>query len=112
MGAHRLVGMEPPYPRVVIRVERYDPEEVGTIQASTHPDTPEGAIVRAVYYQELEATGELDVYKLEIGSKGYKGEPDEQDSQWSRSCLVLRIVHLWPKQWDEDGETLLDRVGI
>ncbi|MVN88411.1 hypothetical protein GO986_16830 [Deinococcus sp. HMF7620] len=97
--------MKPAYPQVVIRVERYDPEEVGIIQASTHPDIPEGASVRAVYYQQLEITGELDVYKLEIGSRSYKADPDEQDPQWSRNCLVLLVTHLWPKQWD-DGETL------
>ena len=85
-----------PYFRVVVRVEDYDPEEIGTIEASDHPDVPVGTAVRAAYHQEVEETGELDVYQLDIGAKCYKAYPDERDPQWSRFRLVLHVIEPWP----------------
>lgn len=88
-------------PRVVVRVEREDPEAVGTIQASEHPELRPGEPVRAVYFQQVEATAEYDVYRLEGPFGWYVGYPDEHDSEWSRRSIVVAVVGPWPDDWDD-----------
>lgn len=88
-------------PVVTIEVQAHDPEEVGIITSSQHADIRAGNAVRAVYFQELEATGELDVYRLEVGGQWYHAEPDERDPRWSRQCRVVFVIGGWPDDWDD-----------